>query len=175
MPIQPRYPHAVRPLTPQSRSTISLEKTWSPQSQYSQSTYRSRESQSSHRAPVSGPAPHYLEDRIATLERKNKILQAALLAALDVRVKNPIGDLQSDQSAFHAALENPYLCGFTSRPESWVSSSRNSENSVSEAPSSFRDGQSNVKQLDNMIEDFESGWVSEKSTQSKARVAQKEH
>ncbi|OKL63308.1 hypothetical protein UA08_01470 [Talaromyces atroroseus] len=42
---------------------------------------------------------HHLESRIATLERQNKMLQAALLAALDVGVSHDAGSAQSRSSS----------------------------------------------------------------------------
>ncbi|KAJ5825205.1 hypothetical protein N7474_002343 [Penicillium riverlandense] len=166
-----------RSLTPPGRSTHSIDKNASsPQSQYSQSTYRSRDSPSSYRAPASTQSSHFLEDRVANLERQNKILQAALMAALDVSVKNNMDDFQTDPMltpAFPpAALGNPYLPRFTPRPESWVSSPRSSDYSGFETPSSsFRGGRAKVKQLDNRVEDIESGWTSDKSSLAGPREA----
>ncbi|KAJ5607616.1 hypothetical protein N7537_004235 [Penicillium hordei] len=168
-----RYPNPARPMTPQSRST---HKTSSPQSQYSQSTHRSRESQSSRhtRAPQ---MDHYLEDRVANLERQNQILQAALMAALNAGVKNPLEGLNLDPNLSsgpsHAPFTHQYPGRHSSRPDSWVSSSYSSEHSGFEASSSYRDTRPNVKQLDNMIEDIESGWLSDKSGLSGTRIARK--
>jgi hypothetical protein len=99
------------------------------------------------------------------------------MAALDVSVKNNLEDFQTDPMltpAFPpAALGNPYLPRFTPRPESWVSSARSSDYSGFETPSSsFRDGRANVKQLDNRVEDIESGWISDKSSLGGPREAQ---
>ncbi|CAL5869105.1 uncharacterized protein PFLUO_LOCUS3333 [Penicillium psychrofluorescens] len=181
-PSRPRHQqHQHRPkrsLTPPGRSTHSLDKNASsPQSQYSQSTYRSRDSPNSYRAPAPTQSSHLLEDRVANLERQNKILQAALMAALDVGVKNNLEDFQTDPRltpAFPpAALGNPYLPRFTPRPESWVSSSRSSDYSGFETPnSSFPDGRANAKQLDNKVEDIESEWTSDKSSLRGSREAQ---
>ena len=171
-----RYPHPARPLTPQGRSNHSFDKAASPQSQYSQSTHRSRESQSSYRTEAGrGRASNFLEDRVANLERQNQVLQAALMAALNAgAVKNHMADLPdaSMSPMFPAAsMGNPYQNRFNSRPESWVSSSRSSEHSGFETPSSLRDRRADVRQLDNMIEDIESGWLSDKSSLSGARMA----
>ncbi|KAJ5412739.1 hypothetical protein N7465_005044 [Penicillium sp. CMV-2018d] len=171
-----RYHDPARPMTPQSRNTHSREKTSSPQSQYSQSTHRSRESQSSQhtRAPQ---GDHYLEDRVANLERQNQILQAALMAALNAGVKNPLEGLNLDPNMSsgpsHAPFTHQYSGRHTSRPDSWVSSSRSSEHSGFETSSSYRDTRPNVKQLDNMIEDIESGWMSDKSSLHGTRIARK--
>lgn len=172
-----RYPNPPRPMTPQSRSTHSREKTSSPQSQYSQSTHRSRGSQSSQHIRAPPPMDHYLEDRVANLERQNQILQAALMAALNAGVKNPLEGLNLDPNMSsgpsHAPFTHQYSGRHTSRPDSWVSSSRSSEHSGFETSSSYRDTRPNVKQLDNMIEDIESGWLSDKSSLSGARIARK--
>lgn len=116
---------------------------------------------------------HYLEDRVANLERQNQILQAALMAALNAGLKNPfegLGDSLPPGFA-HPGHANPYQSRFTPRPESWVSSSHSSENTGFETPGSYREGRPHVRQLDNMIEDIEGGgWLSDKSSMSGARV-----
>ncbi|KAJ5092629.1 hypothetical protein NUU61_007499 [Penicillium alfredii] len=169
-----RLPHPPRPLTPQNRSSQNLEKPSSPQSLYSQFTYRSRDSQSSYRPHLSqSQAPNYLEDRVANLERQNQILQAALLAALNAGAKPNLGDLHPDSALSpqfpSAAPPNHYPGRFGPRPESWVSSSRSSEHGGLETPSSYREGRVNAPQLDHMVEDTESGWMSDKSSLSGAR------
>lgn len=172
-----RYPNPARPMTPQSRSIHSREKTSSPQSQYSQSTHRSRGSQSSQHTRAPPQMDYYLEDRVANLERQNQILQAALMAALNAGVKNPLEGLNLDPNMpsgpSHAPFTHQYSGRHTSRPDSWVSSSRSSEHSGFETSSSYRETRPNVKQLDNMIEDIESGWLSDKSSFSGTRVARK--
>ncbi|KAJ5447469.1 hypothetical protein N7445_002290 [Penicillium cf. griseofulvum] len=172
-----RCPSGTRPITPQCRSMHSLERTASPQSQYSQSTHRSRESQSSQNIRGAPQMDHYLEDRVANLERQNQILQAALMAALNAGVKNPLESLNLDpnmSSGFsHTPFSRQYPGRHTSRPDSWVSSSRSSQHSGFEASSSHRDTRANVKQLDNMIEDIESGWLSDKSSFTGTRIARK--
>jgi hypothetical protein len=120
---------------------------------------------------------HYLEDRVANLERQNQILQAALMAALNAGVKNPLESLNVDPSMSsgfsHTPFSRQYSGRHTSRPDSWVSSSRSSQHSGFEASSSHRDTRANVKQLDNMIEDIESGWLSDKSSFTGTRIARK--
>jgi hypothetical protein len=102
------------------------------------------------------------------------MLQAALMAALNASGKNALEGLNLDPNmppAFpHAPYANNYPSSHFSRPDSWVSSSRSSETSGFESGSS-KDGRANVKQLDNMIEDIESGWMSDKSSLSGARIA----
>ncbi|KAJ5474197.1 hypothetical protein N7475_003763 [Penicillium sp. IBT 31633x] len=173
-----RYPQSTRPKSPRSRSIHSLERASSPQSQYSHSTNRSRESQGSQQNRAARQIDHYLEDRVANLERQNQLLQAALLAALNAGVKNPLEGLNhldpNLSPAFsHAPYTSQYSGRHASRPDSWVSSSRGSEHSGFESSSSYRDGRANVKQLDNMIEDIESGWLSDKSSHSGTRLARK--
>lgn len=172
---RPRNPHSARPMTPQDHGAHGMEKASSPQSQYSQSTHHSRDSHGSYRAQAeSNGAANLLEDRVANLERQNQILQAALLAALNAGVKSPLENLQeSSMSPIFPAggLVNPYQNRYTSRPESWVSSSRSSEQSGCETPASLRESRAKVRQLDNMIEDIESGWLSDRSSLSGARLA----
>lgn len=176
---RPRYPHSVRPMTPQGHASHSTENAASPQSQYPQSTHRSRDSQGSSqdsfRAQTgSNGVPSFLEDRVANLERQNQILQAALLAALNAGVKNPLDNLQDSSMSPtfpSSGLGIPYQNRYTSRPESWVSSSRSSEQSGCETPASIRESRAKVRQLDNMIEDIESGWLSDRPSLNGARVS----
>lgn len=169
-----RYSHFVRPMTPQDHGGQGTEKASSPQSQYSQSTHHSRDSQGSYRAQTgSNGGANFLEDRVANLERQNQILQAALLAALNAGVKSSLDNLQASSTSptFPAGgLGNPYQNRYTSRPESWVSSSRSSEQSGCETPSSIRESRAKIRQLDNMIEDIESGWLSERSSLNNTRL-----
>ncbi|KAJ5263179.1 hypothetical protein N7478_010784 [Penicillium angulare] len=164
---RPSYPHPARSLTPQGRRNHGFENSFSPQSQYSQSTMRSRDSQSNHHVSASArDANHFLEDRVANLERQNQILQAALMAALNAGVKPNI-DLH--ESAIPSNFPgsgpgNPYQGRFASRPDSWMSSSRSSDLSGFETPGSVRDARANARQLDNMLEDIEAGWLSDKSS-----------
>jgi hypothetical protein len=122
-----------------------------------------------------GRAANFLEDRVANLERQNQILQAALMAALNAgAVKNHMDNLRdaSMSPVFPASgVGNPYQNRSKPRPESWVSSSHSSENSGFETPSSLRDRRADVRQLDNMIEDIEAGWLSDKSSLCGARMA----
>ncbi|OGE47834.1 hypothetical protein PENARI_c036G08699 [Penicillium arizonense] len=170
------YSHSAHHVIPQSRSNPNLEKTTSPQSQCSMSPHRFRASQSSHR-PQAPPMDHYLEDRVANLERQNQILQAALMAALNVGNKNPLESLSLDPTMMPPFPSGPFASHYPprhiSRPESWISSSRSSEHSGFDTSSSYREGRPNVKQLDNMIEDIESGWMSDKSSFSGARISRK--
>lgn len=171
-----RYAHQSRPLTPRGRSSHSMEKPVSPQSQYSQSPHRSRESQNSYRSePARGPVPNFLEDRIANLERQNQVLQAALMAALNAGVVKSHMDGMPDASMSSmfpsSGMGNHYQHRHNSRPESWVSSSRSSEHSGFETSTSLQDRRADVRQLDNMIEDIESGWLSDKSSLSGPHMA----
>ncbi|KAJ5703289.1 hypothetical protein N7493_011678 [Penicillium malachiteum] len=162
-----RYPGPIRPSTPQGRRNNAADKSLSPQSAYSQSTMRSRDSQSSHRVPTSSQtANHILEDRIAKLEHQNQVLQAALMAALNAGIKPNI-DLHESAVPLNfnaAAASNSYQGRFASRPDSWMSSSRGSEISGFDTPGSVIDARANTRQLENMFEDGEAGWLSDKSS-----------
>lgn len=83
--IAPRTP---RVQTPQSQEHQSQEHECSPRSQCSQHTAHSHDSRASqsHHGHDKRNSLHPLEARIAVLERQNKMLQAALLAALDMGV-----------------------------------------------------------------------------------------
>lgn len=176
---RPRYEHVMRSQTPQGRSSHEVDQLASPRSINSQSTFRSREIRSSQCIPQE--PNHFLEDRVANLERQNQILQAALLAALNAGVKDSgMEGLQAALSPLSAAPSNAYQrqgryqqqqYTHGSRPDSWVSSSRSSEHSGLETPGSVRDSRANIRQLDNMIEDIEAGWLSDKSTLSAPRAA----
>jgi hypothetical protein len=97
------------------------------------------------------------------------------MAALNAGVvKNHMEDLpDASMSPMFSSggMGNHYQQRHTSRPESWVSSSRSSEHSGFETPSSLRDRRADVRQLDNMIEDIESGWLSDKSSLSGPHMA----
>lgn len=169
---RPRYPYPVRSQTPQGRTSRTLEKkAMSPQPAYT----HSNDSHSTHHTqPGASQIAHYLEDRVANLERQNQILQAALMAALNAGVKNPFEGLNDvlPRGFPHPGHANPYQSRFTPRPESWVSSSHSSDNGGSETPGSYPDGRARVRQLDNMIEDTEGGgWMSDKSSMSGVRMA----
>lgn len=172
---RPRHPHSARPMTPHGHGSQATETTCSPQSQYSQSTYRSMDSKGSYRAqPGSNGVPNFLEDRVANLERQNQILQAALLAALNAGAKSSLDNIpDSNMSPTFptGGLGNSYPKRYTSRPESWVSSSRSSEQSGCDTPASIRESRAKVRQLDNMIEDIESGWLSDRSSHNSTRLA----
>lgn len=172
-----RYSHSLRPETPQDQGGQGVDRAPSPRSEYSQSTYHSIDSQGSYHIHRGGTrAAHFLEDRVANLERQNQILQAALLAALNAGVKSPLESLQGSavSPTFPpVGLGAPCPSRYASRPESWVSSARSSEHSGCETPSSYRENRTKVRQLENMIEDIESGWLSDKSSVSGARMAHK--
>lgn len=166
-----RYSHSFRPETPQDHGADKLP---SPQSEYSQSTYHSIDPRDT--LPRGSRAANFLEDRVANLERQNQILQAALLAALNAGVKTPLESLQDSavSPTFPpAGLGHSYQSRYASRPESWVSSARSSEHSGCETPNSFRENRAKLRQLDNMIEDIESGWLSEKSSLIGTRITHK--
>ncbi|KAF9886265.1 hypothetical protein FE257_011878 [Aspergillus nanangensis] len=152
----------------------------SPQSQHSQSTYVSQESlHNNHRSYVAG-----LEGRIAHLERQNKVLQAALLAALDLGDKPTLETLLSgsasslstpDTGRSFSSTTNPssvdepagrderYTRTTKSRipyqPQNWIASPGSSRSSSYSSEDS-----DHVRELEDMIEDFDFSWVSDKSS-----------
>ncbi|CAG8007901.1 unnamed protein product [Penicillium olsonii] len=154
-----RYPQPTRPV-PHSRTSHSVDQTLHPQYQH-----QSRESQNRSRSR----SDHYLEDRVANLERQNQMLQAALMAALNASGKNPLEGLNIDPNMTPSFQSAPYMNQYNrhGRRDSWVSSSQSSNNS---AYANSCNG-ANVKQFDHMIEDIESGWMSDKSSLSGARAA----
>ncbi|KAJ5484734.1 hypothetical protein N7539_004722 [Penicillium diatomitis] len=173
---RPRYAESVRSQTPQGRMGRSLDKSAiSPQSNYSHSTHRSRDSRSSHQTQAAASQmAHFLEDRVAHLERQNQVLQAALFAALNAGGKSPFDGLSDLERSSHMAqprYTNPYQARFTARPDSWVGSTHSSEHSGGFDPSaSCQDNRSHLRQLDNMIEDIEGGWMSDKSSLAGVRM-----
>ncbi|KAL6231829.1 hypothetical protein BDW75DRAFT_34489 [Aspergillus navahoensis] len=134
-----------------------------------------------YRAPEPKPNPS-LEGRIEHLERQNKILQAALLAALDVGVKQ---DLSSLLGASASSTTTPPLTGtsFSTttntstseassfgqdrhaqtgkvpyQPESWIAS-----------PDSFKKGNydsdgAETRELEQMVNEFDLDWLSDRSS-----------
>ncbi|KAL4890707.1 hypothetical protein BDV59DRAFT_204181 [Aspergillus ambiguus] len=172
------------PTTPQKRSR-GLER-MSPQSQKSESTYYSQDSRGSR---------HYqsayvlsLEGRIAHLERQNKILQAALLAALDLgdkpSVETLLGGSGSSLSTPNTGRSFSSMTNASSyderpmrderrkrsknrppyRPENWIASPGSSRRS------SFSDESGEqARELEEMIEDFDFGWPSDKSSFDRAQ------
>lgn len=167
------------PTTPQRRSRG--HERISPQSQQSQSTFYSQESRGS--LHYQSAYVHNLEGRIAQLERQNKILQAALLAALDLGDKPNLETLlggsasslsppdlgRSFSSGTHASSFDkrptrherqkrskprpPY------QPETWIASPGSSRRS------SYSDeSEEHVRELEEMMEDFDFSWMSDKSS-----------
>ncbi|KAL3466839.1 hypothetical protein BJX64DRAFT_203220 [Aspergillus heterothallicus] len=139
----------------------------------------------SHYAAEPKPNPS-LEGRIEHLERQNKILQAALLAALDVGVKQDLSSLLGASAASMSTNTTPPLTGrsFSTttntstsevqstvqerhgchdkapyRPESWVTS-----------PGSFEKGHyqseddADVRDLEEMMDEFDLDWLSDRSS-----------
>ncbi|KAE8388011.1 hypothetical protein BDV23DRAFT_185749 [Aspergillus alliaceus] len=162
-----------RPITPRNRRSHGLEKA-SPQSPY----YYHEKRGSRHR-------PSYvreLEKRIAHLEHLNKTLQAALLAALDVGGKQNVEGLLGGSST--SLSTTPTGRSFSSmtntssspdshvmrneraarrrqppyRPETWIASPGSSQRS-----SYGSEASADIRELENMIEDFDFGWVSDQS------------
>ncbi|KAL4749422.1 hypothetical protein BDW72DRAFT_194865 [Aspergillus terricola var. indicus] len=169
--------NSMSPVTLQNYSRRSLGKT--PQTHLSSHDYRTYDLHS-RQSPESKPNPT-LEGRIEHLERQNKILQAALLAALDVGVKQ---DLSSLLGASVTSTTTPPLTGtsFSTttntssseassvgqdrhtpkgkvpyQPESWIAS-----------PDSFKDNYDSdaaeTRELEQMIDEFDLDWSSDRSS-----------
>ncbi|PWY75913.1 hypothetical protein BO83DRAFT_249428 [Aspergillus eucalypticola CBS 122712] len=156
----------------------------SPQSHHTQSSYYSRDSRSSHHDTIRA-----LEGRIAHLERQNKILQAALMAALDV---GSVESLLGGSATSLSTLANTPATGrsFSStnsssldesmvddrrrsrrrqppfRPTSWIASPVSSRRGSYDTEDS-----ENVRELEDMIEDFDMDWMSERSNPSSFQMS----
>ncbi|KAL1981407.1 hypothetical protein VTN96DRAFT_2709 [Rasamsonia emersonii] len=170
----PRAGDHVASHVPRGRDSSSQEHS-SPKSQYSQRTAYSQESRSSLRH--SGHYLHPLEARVAQLERQNKMLQAALLAALDIgvsydaecvrsglpsplssystRLGSSLGGLGFDETRYERERTNRKSYP-TRRPDSWASvrdqHSRGSQGSF-ETHSSESDA--SVRAMENMLSDLD--------------------
>ncbi|PYH97718.1 hypothetical protein BO71DRAFT_395968 [Aspergillus ellipticus CBS 707.79] len=169
------------PLTPRDPRARMSERT-SPQSHHSQSTYYSNDSRGSH--SQSSQIIRSLEARIAHLERHNKVLQAALLAALDVGMKENLESVLggSATSVSTSSMTPATARSFSSttnssilddsagedrksarskeppfRPTSWIASPGSSRRSSCESEDS-----AHVRELEDMMEDFEFDWMSDK-------------
>ncbi|PWY90547.1 hypothetical protein BO94DRAFT_545278 [Aspergillus sclerotioniger CBS 115572] len=170
------------PFTPRGYRTRLSERS-SPRSHLSHSTYHSQDSRSSHRQ--SSHVIRSLEERIAHLERQNKVLQAALLAALDVGVKDNLESvLGGSATSLSTSATTPATgSSFSStthsssldesmaedrrhtrrkqppyRPTSWIASPESSRRGSYDT-----DDSDNVRELEDMIEDMDFDWMSDKS------------
>ncbi|OOF93434.1 hypothetical protein ASPCADRAFT_132460 [Aspergillus carbonarius ITEM 5010] len=169
------------PFTPRGHRTRVSERS-SPRSHLAH-TFHSQDSRSSHRQ--SSLVIRSLEERIAHLERQNKVLQAALLAALDVGVKDNLESvLGGSATSLSTSATTPATgCSFSStthsssldesmvadrrrtrrkqppyRPTSWIASPESSRRG-----SYNTDDSDNVRELEDMIEDMDFDWMSDKS------------
>ncbi|RAH79761.1 hypothetical protein BO86DRAFT_147264 [Aspergillus japonicus CBS 114.51] len=165
------------PLTPRDYRLHGFEG-HSPESYYSR---RSNQSQDSRDARQSSQIIEALEERITHLERQNKILQAALLAALDVGTKQSLESVLGGLTTPPATATPGTGRSFSSetstsvstrarksysrrskkppfRPESWIASPGSSRRG-----SYGTDDSAHVQELEDMIEDFDLDWMSEKS------------
>ncbi|KAL2819990.1 hypothetical protein BJX63DRAFT_333885 [Aspergillus granulosus] len=170
------------PLTPQGHRARASEKT-----HHAHPAPVGHQSHNAHAYPTAETKPNpSLEGRIEHLERQNKILQAALLAALDVGVKQDLSSLLGASAASMSTNATPPLTGrsFSTttttsisevqstgkerrgcnykasyRPESWITS-----------PDQFRkDGyesedSADVRDLEEMMDDFDLDWLSDRSS-----------
>ncbi|PYI02987.1 hypothetical protein BO78DRAFT_422020 [Aspergillus sclerotiicarbonarius CBS 121057] len=169
------------PFTPKGHRSRVSERS-SPRSHLSHSTHHSQDSRSSHRQ--SSQVIRSLEERIAHLERQNRVLQAALLAALDVGVKDNLESVLGGSATSLSTTATTPATGssFSStthsssldesmaeerrrhrkqppyRPTSWIASPESSRRG------SYDTGDSdNVRELEDMIEDMDFDWMSDKS------------
>lgn len=119
----------------------------SPLSQYSQCTYHS------HDLSVI----NILEGRIAQLERQNKILQAALLAALDVGNKSGTESLLS--GTVKSLLSASSVSSKTTPPSSY-----DERTEKSKRRETWLDTSSRRSSVSSAGEDIDFGWLSDKSS-----------
>ncbi|KAL4874848.1 hypothetical protein BJY04DRAFT_233259 [Aspergillus karnatakaensis] len=168
------------PPTPQAMKRRGLAKT--SQSQLGSNDHHAYDS-NGYREPEPKPNPS-LEGRIEHLERQNKILQAALLAALDVGVKQ---DLSSLLQASAVSLPNNVTPPLTGRSFSSTTNTSASEYSVrqngrpctAEAPyhpdswrgstgtfdrSHYDSDEEETRKLEEMIDEFDLDWLSDRSS-----------
>lgn len=92
-----RVPRIEKPAQPESTASLSPHGRMSPMSQHSQCTFHSHDSH----------ALSTLENRIAQLERQNKVLQAALFAALDAGNKESNENILSGTVASLLSASDP--------------------------------------------------------------------
>ncbi|RAH66773.1 uncharacterized protein BO66DRAFT_166482 [Aspergillus aculeatinus CBS 121060] len=164
------------PLTPRDYRLHGFEG-HSPESYHSQRTNQSQESRDARQSTQIIEA---LEERITHLERQNKILQAALLAALDVGTKQSLESVLGGLTTPPATATPGTGRSFSSetstsvstrarksysrrskkppfRPESWIASPGSSRRG-----SYGTDDSANVQELEDMMEDLDLDWMSEK-------------
>ncbi|KAL4924738.1 uncharacterized protein BDV17DRAFT_204502 [Aspergillus undulatus] len=161
---------SIEPATQQAYRRRDFER--APQTHVSSLDHRTYEPQT-YLTPEPKPNPS-LEGRIEHLERQNKILQAALLAALDVGVKQDLSSLLGvtppltgtsfSSTTNTASSETPSIepekiprSGRTPyRPESWIAS-----------PDSFDKGSfisDGDRELEEMMDDIGLNWLSDQSS-----------
>lgn len=174
MPAIPRDDY-IPPLSPRARSTHSRAK-----------TSESHVSESRHQQPHPHPQPQpqhqnsntiqSLESRVALLERQNKMLQAALMSALDVGVTLDAEHVRSGTPMRTATTTDSYDFGhgpnprlkrnsniISRRPNSWLSvRSAQSRRSMG-ATSSGSEG-AGVKAIEAMIGNLELGWSGDRQS-----------
>ncbi|KAL4870481.1 hypothetical protein BDV12DRAFT_58730 [Aspergillus spectabilis] len=169
------------PPTPRIHKRHNLEKT--SHSHLSPNDHQTYDSQG-YREPEPKPNPS-LEGRIEHLERQNKILQAALLAALDVGVKQDLSSLLGASAVSLSTNATPPLTGrsFSSTTNTSTSEAssvekdrhtRNEEgryhpDSWAGSPDSFRRGHydsegAETRELEEMIDEFDLDWLSDRSS-----------
>ncbi|KAL5341513.1 hypothetical protein BJX70DRAFT_53735 [Aspergillus crustosus] len=169
------------PPTPQTHKRPNLKKTSEPH--LSPNEYQTYDP-NDYREPEPKPNPS-LEGRIEHLERQNKILQAALLAALDVGVKQDLSSLLGASAVSLTTNATPPLTGrsFSSTTNTSTSEAPSVEqdrhnrnqkppyhpNSWNGSPDSFdrhhydSEG-AETRDLEEMIDEFDLDWLSDRSS-----------
>ncbi|KAE8357247.1 hypothetical protein BDV27DRAFT_139705 [Aspergillus caelatus] len=165
-----------RPRTPRNRRSQGLEKS-SSQSPRLQGSYYYHETRGGHHRPS---YVRELEKRIVHLEHQNRTLQAALLGALGVGGKQNVEGLLGGSStslstpptsrSFSSMTDSPsspdshvmrnerrtHRRQAPYRPETWIASPGSSRRSSYSSEAS-----ADIRELENMIEDFDFGWESD--------------
>ena len=179
MPAIPRD-YYIPPLSPRVRSTQPQTKTAEPHFPDSRHQQHRPQSQQPRPQPQqrNSETVQYLESRIVTLERQNKMLQAALMSALDVGVTLDAEKVRSGTPMRTGAPTDSYDSGqspnprptrssnaISRRPNSWLSvCSAQSRRSLG-ATSSGSEG-TGVKAIEAMIGNLELGWSGEPQSAS---------
>ncbi|KAB8254430.1 hypothetical protein BDV32DRAFT_156980 [Aspergillus pseudonomiae] len=173
-----------RPTTPRNRRSRGLDKA-SPQSPPLQGSHYYHEPRGGRHRPY----VRELEKRITHLEHQNRTLQAALLAALGVggkrNVEGPLGGSSTSLSTPHTSRSFSSMTNSSSspdshvmrnerrthrrqppyRPETWIASPDSSRRS-----SYGSEASADIREMENMIEDFDFGWESDQPSSERTQL-----
>ncbi|GAB1206724.1 hypothetical protein APSETT445_005423 [Aspergillus pseudonomiae] len=174
-----------RPTTPRNRRSRGLDKA-SPQSPPLQGSHYYHEPRGGRHRPS---YVRELEKRITHLEHQNRTLQAALLAALGVggkrNVEGPLGGSSTSLSTPHTSRSFSSMTNSSSspdshvmrnerrthrrqppyRPETWIASPDSSRRS-----SYGSEASADIREMENMIEDFDFGWESDQPSSERTQL-----